>query len=143
MGISAVLGLVDEIAGVGETVIASCMTAGVSGWAMVLSSSVAGVMRSCVLSLMMTAVSRLARRSITASFPIEVASDISPSGVPLEQLYIGDKDAVSAAAGENLVCVRHVYERSTLGAVFVAYVESDVVLHVELPCAFVVLEREA
>jgi len=72
-----------------------------------------------------------------------VASDISPSGVPLEQLYVGDKDAVSAAAGENFVCVRHVYERSTLGAVFVAYLESDVVLHVELPCAFVVLEGEA
>ena len=69
--------------------------------------------------------------------------DISPSGVPLEQLYVGDKDAVSATAGEDLVCVRHVDEGSALDAVFVVDVESDVVLHVELPCAFVVLEREA
>jgi hypothetical protein len=69
-----------------------------------------------------------------------VAGDISPSGVPLEKLYVGDKDALSAPAGEDLVCVD---EGSALGAVFVADVESDVVLDVELPCAFVILEREA
>jgi len=72
-----------------------------------------------------------------------VASDVSPSDIPLEKLYIGDKDAVSAPAGEDLVCVWHVDEGSALAAVLAAEVESDVVLDVELPCAFVVLEREA
>ena len=50
---------------------------------------------------------------------------------------------MSAPAGNYLVCVWHVDERSALGAVLVADVESDVVLDVEFPCAFVVLEREA
>ena len=34
-----------------------------------------------------------------------VASDVSPSGIPLEKLYVGDKDAVSAPAGDDFVCV--------------------------------------
>ena len=70
-----------------------------------------------------------------------VVSDVSPSGVTLKKLYVGDEDAVSAPAGEYLVCVWHVDERSALGVVLVADVESDVVLDVEFPCAFVVLER--
>ena len=116
MDISAVLGLVGELAGVGETGMACWMTAGVSGWAIVLSSSVAGVIRSSVLSLMITAVSRLARRSITASFTMEYGR------------------------GLRVMPRRRAYH---LGTVLVADVESDVVLYVELPCAFVVLEREA
>ena len=63
-----------------------------------------------------------------------VVSDVSPSGVPLKKLYVGEEDAVSAPAGEYLVCVWHVDERSALGVVLVADVESDVVLDVEFPC---------
>ena len=37
-----------------------------------------------------------------------VASDVSPSGMPLKELYIGDKDAMSAPSGEYLLCVWHV-----------------------------------
>ena len=48
-----------------------------------------------------------------------------------------------APSGEYLVCVWHIDEGSTLCAVLVADVKSDVVLDVEFPCAFVILEREA
>ena len=55
------------------------MTAGVSGWADV----------------------SLAMKSITTSFTMEVASDVSPAGVLLlQELYVGDEDAMSAPSGE-------------------------------------------
>jgi hypothetical protein len=61
----------------------------------------------------------------------------------LEKLDVGDEDTVSAPAGEYLVGVWHVDEGPALCAVLVAHVETDVVFDVELPFAFVVLEREA
>ena len=116
MGINAVRGPVGVHAGVGGTEMACWMTAGVGGCEMVSLSSVAGVMRSWVLSLMIYVVSRLAMRSITASFTME------------------------SGRGLRVMPPRRAYH---LGTVLVTDVESDVVLDVELPCAFVVLEREA
>ena len=49
------------------------------------------------------------------------SDDVSPSGVPLKELYVGDKCAMSAPSGEYLMCVWHVDEGSALGAVLVAH----------------------
>jgi hypothetical protein len=63
--------------------------------------------------------------------------------VPLEKLKIRDEYAVSVAAGEEVVCVRHVYHGTALDAVFVACVEADVVLDIEFPQTLVFLEWKA
>jgi len=72
-----------------------------------------------------------------------VASDVASSSVPLEKLDIGNEDTVSTPACKYLVSVWHVDKGPALCAVLVADVETDVVFDVELPFAFMVLEREA
>ena len=46
---------------------------------------------------------------------------------------------MTVAAGEEVVSVGHVYNRSAFDAVFVSHVEPDFVFDVEFPKAFVVL----
>ena len=72
-----------------------------------------------------------------------VAADVAAARLPLEKLDVGDEYAMPVSAGEEAVAVGHLYHGAAFDTVLVAHVESDVVLHVELPCAFVVLEREA
>ena len=73
MGISAVrgLGVVSFLAGGSMVGTACCMMAGVSGSMTTPSLVTAGVMRSWVVSDLVAGVSRLARRSITASLTTE------------------------------------------------------------------------
>jgi hypothetical protein len=61
----------------------------------------------------------------------------------LEELDVRDEDAVAISPGEEAVRVGHVNDRAAFHAVFISDVEADVVLHVEFPQAFVVLEWEA
>ncbi len=72
-----------------------------------------------------------------------VIADIAAAGVPLEELDVGYKYAMPVSAGEEAVAVGHLYHGAAFDTVLVAHVESDVVLHVELSKAFVVLEWEA
>jgi hypothetical protein len=60
----------------------------------------------------------------------------------LEELEIGDEYTVAVTADEEAVCVWHVDYGSTFGAVFVAGVKPDVVLDVEFPHSFMVLQGE-
>ena len=72
-----------------------------------------------------------------------VSSNVAPLRVPLEELQIGYKDAVSVAASEEAMGVWHVDDGATFYAIFVSDVEPDIVFHVEFPQTLVVLEGKA
>ena len=69
--------------------------------------------------------------------------DVTTLRVPLEQLDVRDKNAVTISSSEKAVRVGHEDNRAAFYAVFISDVEADIVLDVEFPLAFVVLEREA
>jgi hypothetical protein len=72
-----------------------------------------------------------------------IAAYVATLRVPLEQLEVRDEDAVTISSSEEAVRVGHVNDRAAFHAVFISNIEADVILHVEFPQAFVVLEGEA
>ena len=73
-----------------------------------------------------------------------IAAYVATLRVPLvEQLEVRDEDAVTISSSEEAVRVGHVKERAAFHTVFISNIEADVILHVEFPQAFVVLEGEA
>ncbi len=72
-----------------------------------------------------------------------IAAYVATLRVPLEQLEVRDEDAVTVSSSEETMRVGHVNNRAAFHAVFISDIEADVILHVEFPQAFVVLEGEA
>jgi hypothetical protein len=58
-------------------------------------------------------------------------------------LDVRDEDAVTVSSSEEAMRVGHVDNGAAFHAVFISDIEADVILHIEFPQAFVVLEGEA
>ncbi len=57
----------------------------------------------------------------------------------MEELQVGDYDAVTVSSGEDVVSVWHVDQVPAFDAVGVSHVESDIVFDVEFPETLMVL----